>query len=159
MQFAKRVVPWSLACVLSLAIGCAQPTQKNVTPQKKSTPQAAHQNARLTAAPKVPQKAGGTETAEKANQEIIDRLQISAQIRKAATEQALQPATQKPTGQVCQSTSVSRQHVAKIGAIQPVPQTHKLHGAATAPDGQPNVPPQQSMPSPKPPTTPRSSKS
>ena len=158
MQFAKRVVPWSLACVLSLAIGCAQQTEKNVTTQQKNTPQAAHQNARLTAAPKVPQKAGGTATSEKANQEIIDRQKISAQIRKAATEQAQRSATQKPGGGARGPADVTAQGAAKSGATQKAPQAHTGGGAATAANGRPNVPPQPSTPSPNPPATPRPSK-
>jgi hypothetical protein len=120
--------------VLSLAIGCAQQTQKNVTTQQKSTPQAAHRNARLTAAPKVPQKAGGTETSEKANQQIIDRLQIAAQIRKAATEQAQQSATQKPVGGVRQPAAVTAQRVARTSMIQKAPQptTPSPNPSATA---------------------------
>jgi len=158
MQFAKRVVPWSLACVLSLAIGCAQQTEKNVTTQQKNTPQAAHRNARLTAAPKVPQKAGGAATSEKANQEIIDRLKISAQIRKAATEQAQQSATQKPGGGARGPADVTAQRVAKIGVIQKAPQARTVRGAATATDGRPKVPPQPSTPSPNPSGTARPSK-
>jgi len=139
MQFAKRFVPWSLACMLSLAVGCAQQTSKGVTTQKKNTPAATKGVARLTAAPKVPQTAGQTGTPDQANQQIINRAQLAERIRKMATERAQQSAAQTSKNVTPSPTQAKTQHAAKA--------TRTTSPAPTkATDGQTPPQPQQPVP-------------
>jgi len=111
MQAVMRLVPWMCACVLAIAVGCANQSQTTgVTPQKKTAPCGSKTKscpAQLTAgkeqppAAKQPPAAVRPATTAKPSagaeptNAVFDKEKLAARIREVASKQAGKPALNK----------------------------------------------------------------